>query len=88
MITKHLLRIKTFLKSLLFHVYAGFPKSSKEEILYRYKICQSCDMFNKKDEQCLVCGCNVNTRKIFLNKLAWADQECPLKKWSKINDRH
>jgi hypothetical protein len=31
----------------------------------------------------MVCGCNVNTKKVFLNKLAWADQECPLGKWKK-----
>lgn len=23
-------------------------------------------------------------QKIFLNKLAWADQECPVGKWNKI----
>lgn len=31
----------------------------------------------------MMCGCNVNNKKIFLNKLAWADQECPLGKWKK-----
>lgn len=82
---KFLVRIKTFVKSLLFHIYAGFPKSSKEQILFRYSICQQCDMFNQKDNQCLVCGCNINKKKVFLNKLAWADQECPIGKWNKIS---
>lgn len=78
-------RIKTFLKSLLFHIYSGFPKSSKEQILYRFDICsKACDMYNKKDQTCMMCGCYVNDKKIFLNKLAWADQECPLGKWKKI----
>ena len=31
----------------------------------------------------MMCGCNVNGKKVFLNKLAWADQECPLGKWKK-----
>lgn len=78
---KNFLRLKTFLKSLAFHVYSGFPKSSQKEILYRWEICRSCDMLDYKKNQCLVCGCNVSNKKIFLNKLAWADQKCPLGKW-------
>jgi hypothetical protein len=79
-----ILKIKTFLKSLFFHIYAGFPKCSKQEILERFAICSGgCDMYNTKDSTCMVCGCNVNQKKVFLNKLAWADQECPLGKWSK-----
>lgn len=83
-IKKKILRLKTFFKSLFFHIYSGFPKSSKEEILFRYSICEKCEMFDSKKEQCLMCGCNINTKKIFLNKLAWADQKCPLDKWKQI----
>lgn len=79
-----LLRIKTFLKSLFFHVYSGFPKASIEEIHERYAICAKCDHFNKKDSQCNICGCNLSKKKAFLNKLAWADQECPDNRWHKI----
>lgn len=82
---KLLKKLKTFAKSLLFHVWAGFPKSSQAQINERYAICQQCEMFDSNKSQCLVCGCNLGTQKIFLNKLAWADQECPLKKWSKVN---
>lgn len=74
-----LIRIKTFLKSLFFHIQAGLPKSSQLMIDNRYDICLSCDKFEKN--QCLVCGCNVTNKKVFLNKLAWADQKCPLEKW-------
>lgn len=83
-LTKNILKIKTFLRSLLFHVYSGFPKSTQEEINYRFKICSSCDMYDKQHSQCLVCGCNIGQKKIFLNKLAWADQKCPIDKWEKI----
>lgn len=79
-----ILKIKIFLKSLLFHIYRGFPKSTKDQILYRYNICTSCDKFDQNLSECKVCGCNVNTKKIFMNKLAWADQECPIGKWPKI----
>lgn len=78
------MRILTFLKSLFWHIYAGFPKSTKEQILYRYSICTNCEFFDKKDSQCLQCGCNINNKKMFLNKLAWADQHCPIGKWDKI----
>ena len=80
-----LIKIKTFFKSLWFHVWAGFPKSTQEEINFRFKICTGgCDMYNKEDSTCMMCGCNLNTKKMFMNKLAWADQECPLGKWEKI----
>jgi hypothetical protein len=76
-------RIKQFIKSLSFHILRGLPKSTQNEINDRYNICLSCDRF--ENNQCLECGCNINNKKIFLNKLAWSDQECPLQKWSAIN---
>ncbi len=79
-----LLRIKTFLKSLFFHVYSGFPKATMQEIEYRYNICTECEYFDSQESQCTVCGCNLSKKKVFLNKLAWADQECPKQKWHKI----
>lgn len=79
-----LIRLKTFLKSLFWHIYSGSPKSTQLEINYRYDICLKCDSFNRQKKQCDVCGCAINNRKIFMNKLAWADQECPLNKWEKI----
>lgn len=76
-----LVRIKNFIKSLIWHIYAGFPKSNQQLIDYRYKICNDCDMMNKASSQCLVCGCNISNKKIFMNKLAWKDQSCPKNKW-------
>lgn len=77
------LRLKTFIKSLYWHVNNGLPKSSYDTIQYRYSICLLCDSFDKINHQCNECGCNINNKKIFLNKLAWADQSCPLNKWQK-----
>jgi hypothetical protein len=79
-----LTKVITFLKALLWHIYSGSPKSSQKEIDERYKICLSCDRFNGMREECMVCGCVIKNKRIFLNKLAWADQECPLGKWHKI----
>lgn len=80
-------KIRTFLKSLIFHVHAGLPKSSQATINERYSICLSCDKFDNKESQCGVCGCNISNKKVFLNKLAWADQECPIKKWLKVDKK-
>ena len=76
-------KILTFLKSLAWHIYSGFPKSTQSQIDKRMDICETCEMFDSQNSQCLVCGCNLSRQKIFMNKLAWADQECPLKKWEK-----
>lgn len=80
-------KILNFIKSLYFHIGAGLPRSTQNEINYRYTICLACDQFNQVKSECYICGCNINNKKIFMNKLAWADQECPLKKWNKINKR-
>lgn len=82
------LKIKIFLKSLLFHIWSGFPKSTQSEILQRFSICKQCEEFNSTKMECSICGCNINTKKIFMNKLAWADQECPIGKWGKIGDNN
>lgn len=79
-----IIRIKTFLKSLWFHIWLGFPKSSQQQINERFEICQVCEDFDRNNKECSICGCNVNNKKQFLNKLAWADQECPKGKWERL----
>lgn len=74
-------KLFTFLRSLFKHIYNGSPKSSQDLIDKRYSICLNCDFFDNRNYQCLQCGCNVNRKQILLNKLAWADQKCPLEKW-------
>jgi uncharacterized paraquat-inducible protein A len=78
-------KIKTFVKSIIFHIWAGFPKCNQEQINTRYTICLSCDSFDSVNKECMECGCNINNKKIFMNKLAWADQKCPLNKWGQEN---
>lgn len=74
-------KIITFTKSLVWHIHAGLPKSSQSLIDNRYGICLQCEFYDKLNSQCLVCGCNINQKRIFMNKLAWQDQQCPKNKW-------
>lgn len=76
-----LIRIKTFIKSLFWHISRGLPKSSRATIASRYAICTSCSSYDVSNRQCVECGCNISNKKEFLNKLAWADQKCPKDKW-------
>jgi hypothetical protein len=74
-------KIKNFTKNLMWHISNGMPKSSQAEINRRFSICEQCSSYNAKEQECDVCGCNINKKKIFMNKLAWLDTSCPLSKW-------
>lgn len=76
-----LLRLQTFLKSLIWHISRGLPKSDKKTIQYRFDICLDCEQYDERYKICSLCGCNISNKSIFLNKLAWADQKCPQDKW-------
>jgi uncharacterized paraquat-inducible protein A len=76
-----IIKLLTFIKSLTWHIYSGMPKSSQKLINERYNICSSCDQFEHIKSICLICGCNINNKKQFMNKLAWLDQKCPKEKW-------
>lgn len=78
-----ILKISNFIKALWFHIGLGLPKCNNEQIIRRYNICIQCDRFDTEKSQCKECGCFLNTKKILFNKLAWADQECPIGKWPK-----
>lgn len=79
-----LLKIKIFIQSLIFHINNGLPKSTIEEIRFRYNICTQCPHFDNNKSQCKLCGCNLSLKKRFMNKLAWADQKCPDNRWDQI----
>jgi hypothetical protein len=81
-----IIKIITFIKSLWWHIYLGFPKSTQEQINYRFAICSKCEKFDINNSECLICGCSVNNKKIFFNKLAWSDQKCPIDKWDRIKN--
>lgn len=79
-----LVRLQTFAKSLLWHIRLGLPKSTQQQIDQRYAICIACEKFDSNNSLCSICGCNINNKRVFLNKLAWADQHCPINKWKAL----
>lgn len=74
-------KIKNFVSSFTWHLSRGMPKSSQREINRRFSICEKCQSYNRIKKECDECGCNINRKKIFMNKLAWLDSSCPLSKW-------
>lgn len=72
-------KVMNFSKAAANHAVAGGPKCTDEQIQERYNICVSCEFF--KNNICTKCGCNLVREKIYMNKLAWADQSCPVGKW-------
>lgn len=52
---------------------------TQEEIDARMEICKSCEFF--KNNTCMKCGCALSRERNYMNKLLWADQSCPIKKW-------
>lgn len=64
-----------FASSATKHILAGRPKATPEQIQIRLEICRGCELFERN--HCKQCGCACNGTTNFMNKLAWADQECP-----------
>ena len=60
------------------HVRAGRPKTPPAEYEKRLAECDVCPY--NQGGQCTMCGCSVSGTGI-LNKLAWADQACPIGRW-------
>ena len=75
-------KLKNFAKATAEHVANGLPMCTEEEIIQRHNICLGCEFF--KDDTCSKCGCPLVRTKQFVSKLSWADQECPVGKWGKI----
>ena len=65
------------------HACRGMPSCSQEQINERLRICKGCRHWSGKS--CSKCGCACNGNKKVLNKLAWADQECPIGKWPRLD---
>lgn len=76
--------------SYLRHIKNGRREATREQIRGRYSHCVSCGKFDKKNEQCLICGCAINLKLASegRNKLGWADMVCEDKpsKWRAIEE--
>jgi hypothetical protein len=76
-----LTKVKNFAVASAKHLAAGAPMASDTEIIRRHNICQACEFF--KNNSCTKCGCPIIRDKKYISKLSWADQECPIGKWTK-----
>lgn len=70
--------------ALLRHVTNGLQRRTDAEVEAILDICQGCE-FKIGDGQnfnCGKCGCQCAANNdIFLNKLAWKSEQCPIGKW-------
>jgi hypothetical protein len=57
---------------------------SEDEILARYSICGKCEFFD--NNTCSKCGCLLSRNKVYMSKLAWKNESCPVGFWSNISD--
>ena len=87
-------RAANFAKAGAKHICSGSPKASLAVIQERFAICAGCDSFQPTGEGTglcteITCGCNLANDKRPVNKLGWADQECPLaiKKWGRVDGK-
>jgi len=82
-------RIINFTAAATQHAIAGNPVVTEEVLQERLKICQGCELFKRNQNEvggvCTHenCGCNIKDNLTYLNKIAWADQQCPIGKWGK-----
>jgi DNA-directed RNA polymerase subunit RPC12/RpoP len=74
-------KIKNFVGSLYGHLSNGMETVPQEIINDRYKICKDCEFF--KESTCTKCGCPLLRDRVFISKLAWASEKCPVGKWDK-----
>lgn len=81
-----------FAKAAISHAKAGNPTVTEEQMKERLAICKACPLFkpnqNKAGGVCThsSCGCSIQDNLNYLNKIAWADQECPTGLWGKVDN--
>lgn len=69
------------------HAVAG-STASEATIALRLAICQGCERYDAGRSICLACGCTCDaTQNGYFNKLAMAEQACPVGKWASVSPR-
>jgi hypothetical protein len=82
-------RLTNFTKAVVEHVRNGNQVVSQDVMRSRLAICRECPLFKTKMNEvggiCTheSCGCTIQDNLNYLNKIAWADQKCPIDKWDK-----
>jgi hypothetical protein len=82
-------RARNFLKAAGLHIARGSPRCTPNEIATRQSICAQniCGLYRNGVCAHSSCGCGVNVRAVVAKKLQWADQQCPVGLWPKIQWR-
>lgn len=82
-------KVKNFTRAVTGHLANGNPTVTEEQLKKRLEICKTCVLFKPTGDgvggTCLhnSCGCSIKDTLEYMNKIAWADQECPVGKWGK-----
>lgn len=80
------------------HFLNRMPTCDQAEIDARITVCQGspsklteqrCTYLNPETRVCTHadCGCHITSELKFVSKLAWRDQDCPLGKWPKLDEK-
>lgn len=77
-------RAKNFASAAAKWQAAGRPKCTDEQREQRFKICETCELFNGTHCTHSACGCPITRDSRWRNKLAWATEACPIGKWGAI----
>ena len=89
-------RAGNFIKASIKHVKAGMNHCSQEEKTERYNTCNSnqCGLYlqnphNPSQGVCSheSCGCLIRAAGEFMDKLSWAESECPVGLWGKTEPK-
>lgn len=69
-------KVNSFVSAGINYVAAGMPDVSDEVFEKRMEICRACDSYDKEDNKCNLCGCNLAF------KCRMATTGCPISKWT------
>ena len=85
-------RVQNFSIAAIKHAAAGNPKVPVEVMQQRLALCKECPLFKQNENElggvCThsTCGCTIQDNMNYLNKIAWADQKCPVDRWAVYNN--
>lgn len=81
-------KVVNFVPAAISHAVKGNPTVSDEVLQQRLKICRNCPLYKdlgNNEGMCThsSCGCPIKDKLEYRNKIAWADQACPIGSWDK-----
>jgi len=62
-------------KSIVDYAKSGFEDASQDKYKERLTICDSCELLDKDNGSCTICGCIMSV------KAKWDVEKCPENKW-------